>query len=307
MIGAILLALAPIALLIALGHLMHRRRFLPDSFWPQAERLCYYVLLPALFIHALSMADLRGVPVGALAIALVVPILVVSALLVLAKPWLASSDAAFTSVFQGGIRFNNYVGLSAAVSLLGAPALSLAAVANAAIVPTVNLLCVLVFARWGVAQPSLRGVLRGLALNPLLMSCLIGIAIQAAGLGLPPGIEGFLKALGQASLPLGLLCVGAALDWGALGRGLRPALAASFAKFVLMPLVTFLVLKAFGLGGQAALIAILFHALPTASSSYVMARQLGGDAPLMAGICALQTVLAALTVPVALLLLAPAL
>jgi predicted permease len=74
-----------------------------------------------------------------------------------------------------------------------------------------------------------------------------------------------------------------------------------------MPLVTFLVLKAFGLGGQAALIAILFHALPTASSSYVMARQLGGDAPLMAGICALQTVLAALTVPVALLLLAPAL
>ncbi|MBN9471160.1 MAG: AEC family transporter [Bosea sp.] len=307
MIGAILLALAPIALLIALGHLMHRRLFLPDSFWPQAERLCYYVLLPALFIHALSMADLRGVPVGALAIALVIPIIVVSALLVLAKPWLASSDAAFTSVFQGGIRFNNYVGLSAAVSLLGAPALSLAAVANAAIVPTVNLLCVLVFARWGVAQPSLRGVLRGLALNPLLMSCLIGIAIQAAGLGLPPGIEGFLKALGQASLPLGLLCVGAALDWGALGRGLRPALAASFAKFVLMPLVTFLVLKAFGLGGQAALIAILFHALPTASSSYVMARQLGGDAPLMAGICALQTVLAALTVPVALLLLAPAL
>ncbi|WP_332698754.1 AEC family transporter [Bosea sp. (in: a-proteobacteria)] len=307
MIGAILLALAPIALLIALGHLMHRRRFLPDAFWPQAERLCYYVLLPALFIHALSMADLRGVPIAGLAVTLMVPIIVVSALLVLAKPWLGYSDAAFTSVFQGGIRFNNYVGLSAAVSLLGAPALSMAAVANAAIVPTVNLLCVLVFARWGVAQPTLRGVLRGLALNPLLMSCLVGILLQLSGLGLPPGVEGFMKALGQASLPLGLLCVGAALDWGALGRGLRPALAASFAKFVLMPLVTFLVLKAIGLGGQAALIAILFHALPTASSSYVMARQLGGDAPLMAGICALQTVLAALTVPVALILLAPAL
>ena len=66
------------------------------------------MLLPALFIHALSMADLRGVPVAGLAVSLMVPIIVVSALLVLAKPWLASSDAAFTSVFQGGIRFNNY-------------------------------------------------------------------------------------------------------------------------------------------------------------------------------------------------------
>jgi len=305
MIGAILLALAPIALLIGLGHGMRRLRFLPDAFWPQAERLSYYVLLPALFIHALAMADLKGVPVAALAATLMLAILAVSALLVLAKPWLGYGDAAFTSVFQGGVRFNNYVGLSAAVSLLGTSALPLAAVANAAIVPTVNVLCVLVFARWGAAQPTLRGVARGIALNPLLMSCLLGIALQVTGVGLPPGVEGCLKALGQASLPLGLLCVGAALDWGALGRGLRPALTASFAKFVLMPLATFLLLKAIGLGGQAATLAILFQALPTASSSYVMARQLGGDAPLMAGICALQTVLAALAVPLALILLAP--
>jgi hypothetical protein len=306
MIGAILLALAPIALLIGLGHAMRRLRFLPDAFWPQAERLSYYVLLPALFVHALAMADLRGLPVTSLALTLMTAIIIVSALLVLAKPWLGYGDAAFTSVFQGGIRFNNYVGLSAAGSLFGASALPLAAVANAAIVPTVNVICVLVFARWGSAQPTLRGIARGLALNPLLMSCVLGIVLQVTGLGLPPGIDSCLKALGQASLPIGLLCVGAALDWHALGRGLKPAAMASFAKFVLMPLVTFLALKAFGLGGQAAALAILFQALPTASSSYVMARQLGGDAPLMAGICALQTVLAALAVPLALLLLGPA-
>ncbi|MCV9938563.1 AEC family transporter [Boseaceae bacterium BT-24-1] len=305
MIGAILLALAPIALLIALGHAMRRLRFLPDAFWPQAERLSYYVLLPALFVHALAMADLKGLPVAELALTLMAAIIAVAGLLVLAKRWLGYSDAAFTSVFQGGIRFNNYVGLSAAGSMLGASALPLAAVANAAIVPTVNVLCVLVFARWGSAQPTLRGILRGLALNPLLMSCVLGIAIQLSGLGLPPGVEGCLKALGQASLPIGLLCVGAALDWGALGRGLKPALVASFVKFVLMPLATYAALKGFGLGGQAATLAILFQALPTASSSYVMARQLGGDAPLMAGICALQTVLAAVAVPLALILLAP--
>jgi len=305
MIGAILLALAPIALLIALGHAMRRWRFLPDAFWPQAERLSYYVLLPALFTHALATADLRGVPVAALALTLMTAIIAVSALLIVAKRWLGYGDAAFTSVFQGGIRFNNYVGLSAAGSMLGPSALPLAAVANAAIVPTVNVICVLVFARWGSAQPTLRGILRGLALNPLLMSCVIGIVLQLSGIGLPPGLNGCLKALGQASLPIGLLCVGAALDWDALGRGLRPALLASLVKFVVMPLATYGALALFGLGGPAATVAILFQSLPTASSSYVMARQLGGDAPLMAGICALQTVLAAIAVPLALLLLVP--
>lgn len=72
-----------------------------------------------------------------------------------------------------------------------------------------------------------------------------------------------------------------------------------------MPLATYAALKGFGLGGQAATLAILFQSLPTASSSYVMARQLGGDAPLMAGICALQTVAAAVAVPLALILLVP--
>lgn len=303
MIGSILLALGPVALLIALGHGMRRLSFLPDAFWPQAERLSYYVLLPALFVHALAMADLRGVPVLELAGTLIVSIMVVSAMLVAARPWLGVGPAAFTSVFQGGVRFNNYVGLSAAIGLFGASALPLAAVANAAIVPTVNVLCVLVFAFWGAARPSFLGVVRGIATNPLVLSCVIGIGLKASGLGLAPGIEGSVRALGQASLPIGLLCVGAALDWRALGSGLRPVLISSAVKFIVMPLVTYAVLKAVGLGGQAATLAIMFQALPTASSSYVMARQLGGDAPLMAGIVAFQTVLAGLAVPVALLLL----
>ncbi|HJW79144.1 MAG TPA: AEC family transporter, partial [Beijerinckiaceae bacterium] len=58
---------------------------------------------------------------------------------------------------------------------------------------------------------------------------------------------------------------------------------------------------ALGLSGDAALVAMLFQSLPTASSAYILARHLGGDAPLMAGIIALQTVVAALAIPVALL------
>ncbi|MGY2053150.1 AEC family transporter [Methylobacterium sp. JK268] len=302
MIATVLLALLPIALLIGLGAAFRRARFLAESFWPQAERLGYYVLLPSLFVHGLSTARLDGVPVAGLVAVLVASTLAVAGILVALRPWLGGSGAAFTSVFQGGVRFNNYVGVSAAAGLFGAQGVALAAVANAAIVPTVNVLCVLVFARFGAGlrfDPAT--VARQLVLNPLVVACAIGIGLKATGLGLPPGIDTLLRALGQASLPLGLLCVGAALDLAAARTWLRPVLVASAAKFVLMPAATLMACRLLGLQGAAATTALLFQALPTASSSYIMARQLGGDAPLMAGITAAQTILAGAAIPLVLL------
>lgn len=169
-----------------------------------------------------------------------------------------------------------------------------------------NILCVLVFAWYGSAgRMSLGKVLRQLAINPLVVACFAGITLQALGTGLPPGIEPLLKALGQASLPLGLLCVGAALELGSVRQWLRPVGYASVVKFLIMPVVTLYACHLFGLDGKAAIAALLFQALPTASSSYIMARQLGGDAPLMAGIIACQTVLAAVALPVAVIALTP--
>lgn len=155
MTGAVLLALAPVALLVALGHLIRRTGFVADAFWPQAERLCYYILLPALFMHSLATAHVQSLPVAALACALIGSTAMVALMVVAARPLLKVDGAAFTSVFQGAIRFNNYVGVSLAAGLFGAKGVALAAVCNAAIVPSVNLMCVLVFARYGSVR--LRG------------------------------------------------------------------------------------------------------------------------------------------------------
>ena len=118
---------------------------------------------------------------------------------------------------------------------------------------------------------------------------------------LPTLLAHTLHTLGQASLAIGLLCVGAALDFSTARRWLRPVGQASLVKFLVMPLATLAACDAFGLHGAAAGAALLFQSLPTASSSYIMARQLGGDEPLMAGIIASQTVLAGLTLPAVML------
>jgi malonate transporter and related proteins len=306
MIRALLVALLPIALMIGLGAWLRRREFLADSFWAQAERLGYYILLPSLFFHGLATARLEDIPVKGLICALVFSTVLVALFLVATRIVVSSEDATFTSIFQGGVRFNNYVGVSAAAGLFGAQGIALAAVANAAIVPTVNILCVLVFARWGSAgrMPAAK-IFRQLACNPLVVACFAGIVVQLLGTGLPVGIEPVLKALGQASLPLGLLCVGAALELGNIRQWVRPVGFSSAFKFVVMPVTTLFACRLFELDAQSATAALLFQALPTASSSYIMARQLGGDAPLMAGIIACQTLIAAVALPAAIIVLAP--
>ncbi len=305
MLALIFSALLPIALIISLGHLLKRYGFLTEGFWPQAERLAYFVLLPLLFAHGLYKADLSDMPIGAMAVALIGPALVATLVLIVVNSAARFDGPVLTSVVQGGIRFNNYVGVTAAVGMLGVSGAAYAAVVNAILVPTVNVICSLVFARYGAKQPSIFGVLKSIALNPLILGCVAGIALRLTGLSLPRGIEGFMQAMGQAALPIGLLCVGAALNWDALGRGLRPVLVASAARFILVPALTAFACIALGLSGPAALVVLLIQCLPTASSSYVMARQLGGDAPLMAGIIAFQTLVGVATVPLTIVGLAP--
>ncbi|KVO91540.1 transporter [Burkholderia ubonensis] len=297
MIGAVLLALAPVALPVALGHGLKRSGFVGDAFWPSAERLCYYVLLPALFAHGLASARLQSLAVMPLALALVGSTVAVAATLLLIRPFVRVDGAGFTSVFQGAVRFNNYVGASLAAGLFGAQGIALAAVCVAAIVPTVNLMCVLVFARYGSTRLGIAALVRQIVSNPLVVACATGIAMQASGATFPPAIEPAVRALGAASMPLGLLCVGAALTFDAARAWMQPVCVASAFKFVAMPLLTLVAGRALGLGDAALTVALLFQALPTSSASYLMARQLGGDAPLMAGITAFQTLFATIAMP----------
>ena len=297
----VLVALLPIVLLIALGAALRQHGFVEAGFWPQAERLGYYVLLPCLFVHSLATAQLDSLPVGRLATTLILSTLAVSGLVMVLRPAMRLDGPAFTSVFQGSIRFNNYVGVTLAAGMFGAKGIALAAICNAAIVPTVNILSILVFARHGSVRLTGPCVAKQLVLNPLVVGSFTGVALQILGTGVPFGLESTLKSLGAASLPLGLVCVGAALDFSTARHWIGPVLSSSAMKFLVMPGVTLAVAVMLGLDGTALTAALVFQALPTASSAYIAARQMGGDAPLMAGITAVQNVLALAALPMVLI------
>ncbi|WP_048307440.1 AEC family transporter [Halomonas sp. PR-M31] len=291
-------ALGPLFLLILLGAIFGWRRWPGDAFWPHLERLIYFVLFPAMLLATLATTDVSQVPTARLGVTLLGSMAMFAALLWILRARLDLDAAAFTSVFQGALRFNTYVGVAGAAALHGNAGATTAAVAVALMVPVVNVLCVASFVAAGTLGPSsVTKSLSALLRNPLILACLGGIALNLSGIGLPGWSEKTVSLLGRAALPLGLVTVGVALRPQALMRLDAGVWTANLTKLMLMPALVLALSLVLGLDPVSRDIALLFAALPTATSAYILARQLGGDAELMAALITGQTLLAMLTLP----------
>lgn len=295
--------LLPIFAVILLGYGLHRWSFPGEAFWPLADRFNYYLCFPALLFLRIAVTDFATLPVTGMVLACAGAVVPIAAGLLL-SPLSRFEAPAFTSIFQGSIRPNTYIGLAVAAALFGPDGLALLAVAIAAVIPLVNLLSVSVMMRrLARGRRSFWQLLTGILRNPLILACLLGIALNALALPLPLPIQRPLEVLGQAALPLGLLTVGAGLQLRGLCRALDALALAAGLKLLLLPLVTLLIGLALGVQGTALAIAVLFNAMPASVSSYALAGQLGGDTRLMAAIITSQTLLAMGSLPLLLLLL----
>jgi malonate transporter len=301
-------SLLPIFLMILIGWGLRVSGTIKAESWDGFEKVTYLVLFPAMIATTMAQADLSKAPILEIGSALVLAILTVSALLITIRPWLerrfALSGPSFTSVFQGSTRWNSFVALAIATELYGKAGATLCAIAIAAMIPLVNVLAVSVLTRHASAQPlRAKTFMLSLLRNPFILASLIGIGLNPFSQMIPAPVVNAATLLGQASLAAGLLAVGAGLQLKSafssdarsrfgglilpvmLKLGVMPLLAVSFARF-------------FGVSGVELSIVVVCTAVPTASASYILARQFGGDSPLMAQILTAQTLLAMVSIPV---------
>jgi len=288
--------IAPVFLLIVVGFGFKRARFPGAGFWAPAERLSYFVLLPALIVGALSRADLAGLQLGPLAITVFSLAVAMTILTLLMKPLFRIDGPAFTSVLQGTIRLNSYLGFALAAAFYGAPGVTIAAVFVSVMMPTVNVICIAALTVFGTTgKPRWLRVPVQIATNPLILACLAGVALNLAQLPVPKWASGVLEILSGAALPLALLCVGAGLDLSP-GRSRYRAIAGTcILKLAAAPAVAWGLAQATELTGLSFVVALMFAATPASPASYVLARQLGGDAGLMAGIVTAETAFSVFT------------
>jgi malonate transporter and related proteins len=302
----IVFATLAIFLLIFVGTALLRSGWLARPFWSEAEKLIYYVLFPALLLSSTASADLAGLDLLPMAGTIIGVLLLATVALLALRPLLTLSGPAFTSVYQGVIRMNTYLAFAVAYAVAGQPGVEATAVTVAVFVPTANLLCVTMLVRYGAGRregSALWRTAKAIVTNPLIVSILIGMALNLSGLGLPPVIGPMLETLGRASIALGLLAVGAGLDFQAARTSGGIVALATLLKLAAMPALAYGLAQLLGVDGLGLLAIVALNAMPTSAAAYILARQLGGDAPLMASIVTVQTALSMASLPVVLGLL----
>lgn len=294
MLANALLILSDFAL-IALGLLL-RRLWSEDfnrGFWTGAEKLVYYLLFPALLFNAINKAQF-SLATDATLLAVAVGAFLCAVALAFAGRWiLRPQPEIFASCVQTAFRYNSYIGLALAQSLLGPRGVALLALVIAVCVPLAN-----AFAVYALARHAERGLLRELLRNPLIVATVAGLATNLAGIRLPPMLSSaLLDRLGSGGLALGLLCIGAGLTLENVNAPKRVIGYFSAIKLAVFPGLALGFAWLAGLRGLEAQLVVLFAALPTASTAYVLAARMGGAAAPVAFTITLQTLLAVLTLP----------
>lgn len=156
-----------------------------------------------------------------------------------------------------------------------------------AMVPFANILAVGMLARHGQL-----GIGRELARNPLVVATLAGFAYNVAGFEVADAARAFLLRLGDAAVALGLLAVGAALRWGRVEGRLSGSAWLVTVRLLLLPATAWVLGRQLGLTGIAFDTLVLFAALPSASSAYILAMRMGGDGAGVAWLISATTLLA---------------
>ena len=294
-------AIAPVFLIIATGYLLFRTRVVDETVWSAVEHICFYLLLPFLIIRTLSRANLGSVPIVDFMIVLVVAILGMAAVLILIQAFVwrrfPQSGPSFTSVFQGATRFHGFVAIAVIGPLYGDAGVTLAALALAIMVPLLNVISVIVLSIYGRSdnKPEFSSVLQKIVTNPLIIACGIGLLFNY--FGVPNIIFDTIDIIGSGGLGLALLAVGAGLKLDQAAQHKMLLTIGVLTRLIGMPAIVIAMSWLVGLDGVARTVAIIAGAVPTASSAYVMARKMGGNAELMSSIVTFQVIVAFFTLP----------
>ena len=266
-----------------------------------------------LIIKTLSQANLTGLPVKDLALSLLIAVTLMVLLLLLIKPLLVKmlhlTGPGYTSFFQGTSRWNGFAALAIIQALYGEAGLVLGALSFAVMVPVLQTVNVIVLSIYG--QPvgrqkipfSFKILGFQLMKNPMLISIAIGIGLNF--LTLSPGqlFSTTIDLVAGNALGLALLAVGAGLDFHTLNNTRIIVVISSILKLLVMPLFIIAACWLLNVTGLSREVAVICGAAPTAGTAYIMAKQMGGDADMVAAIITFQTLIAVFTLPLMLFLL----
>jgi predicted permease len=297
----ILATIIPIFIIVMLGWAVHRRGFLPDGFLGPANRLVFYVAIPAMIFQSIAQSTLREWfnP-------LVIIMTLMAAVIAYACAWLACytthmhRSMAGTFIQSAGHGNLGYIGLAVAFYFLGNAGLVHASVIAGFLMILQNLLSIVALQAYSpktVATPTqnLRMIAAKVMGNPVILAVMAGMTLSIFAIKLPLIVERSLTILSGLSLPTALLIIGASLSLERMKAHGWVVGGAVAIKLLLLPGLGWLLYQCCDLPKGDFLPALILLASPTATISFVMAKEMQGDGDLAVATISASTLASALT------------
>ncbi|MFW5901859.1 MAG: AEC family transporter [Thermodesulfobacteriota bacterium] len=299
----ILTTIIPIFAVIFIGWAARQRGYIPPEFLGPANQLVYYVAIPAMIFHAISQGSLSADFNSRVAI-LTLGSLAVFFLLIwaLSRP-VRMGKSQFATFMQSCFHGNlGYIGLAVSFYYLGDRGLARASILAGFLMILQNFLSVFILQYYGGVQGArkqkggrLTAVLRKILGNPVIFSALAGILFSALEIPLHPIITRTLNIISGMALPLALLLIGASLSLHLIRSRFVSVLVSGVLKLLLLPGLAFILYRLWGVPAEAYLPGLILLAAPTATITYVMAREMNGDMEFAVAAISTNTLLSALS------------
>jgi malonate transporter and related proteins len=300
-------SLLPVFLLIALGWALRARHVVPEDMWRGTELLGYWVFFPALLSDTMIRSDIANLPLTSIAVTMIGTFLTMSLGLLAARRFILKAlqieGPAYSSLFQSATRWNGFVALPILSKLYGAEGVALVAVIIGALVPIANVMAVYVVARNAAGRHlTMRETAYVVFRNPFIWATSIGLLINLSGTPVYEPMMTALGMLGSGAIGIGLLMVGSGLSTAESFRPSPAVWLGTALKLFGTPLLVLIWSFATGVSGTAFVACIVCASVPTAMSAYVLARQMGGDAPLVSSTVMIQTLVSFVSIPLLIML-----
>lgn len=301
--------LAPLVLLIVLGAALAHIKFLGHDFMADLNKLAFWIALPALlFTSATHAAEpgsqtwlLLGIVLGC---TILISLVAWGVGVLLGMPSNVQGTL-IQSAFRGNLAYIGLPVLAYSFTTLptegGKQAMATAVIVMVLTMAFYNILAVIVLqASSHAGKTSIPALARHIATNPLLLAGVLGLLVPLLNLHPPVFVNRALEALGNAAVPIALLCIGGSLAVTSLKGRRTWIVTAAVLKVVLLPVLVYFLSRMAGLGPVEQRMALIFTSCPTAAAAFVMAREMGGDTALASGSIALSTLLSGGSLAVAL-------
>ena len=278
---------------------------MPDvSFWEINDKLCYWVLIPALLFHYITQISLSTEMLYSYSVIIYAGFFIAIITVVVLGKLLKYSPERWTSILQGAVRQNAFIALAITGSLFGDEGLKIASIFMLIYVPSINIIIVTIMvinfgqSKQNLSNNEFKTVFVELSKNPFILAMIIGLMLSLIPQEKLKVIIDASGLLGSAALPIMLLTIGAKIKVRDLALTITPITISNSLKLIALPTIAFFVANFLGLSKTEVIVAVIFAAVPTAVSSHTLARQFGADDQLMTSIITTQVILSFLTIPI---------